>query len=525
MFIVADRAGRRPVIRGRVDMGSAHISGQFLIRDAAIEERAPIPAGSAYSRSAMNGTALNAPRLSVGADVTLEGSCLMTGGIDLSLSEMSRLSIQDTTALRAAGRTALDLTNAELRSALTLGSDVTVEGALHLEGATVHGNLTLQGVTLTAPERGALVTATGLRVDGDVELQKLHATGGRLRFGSTTTLGSIIAAGAQLTNAGGEALSLHQATIKGSVIMAAGFRSAGQVVLSRAAIGGRLQCARGQFTGPGPFAAYEQGHAIKAISATIGGGIDLRGTTIEPSLDFTDVTTTVLADDQHSWPPTFMISGLTYERFAQDSGQAWDWAARCAWLSRQHGYDAGPYEQAARVFRQHGYPAGAEEILMAQRRQARRSITGRGALLRRARDAAYGLTVGYGYRPGRVLWLLAALLILVTVSLQIPAGQATMRAAANGRVYISGNPQAATNSGHGSGATCASGEIRCFSAPLYAIDTVIPLISLDQRSTWYPDRQAPGGSFMQWWLDTATLLGWLLSSIFVLSLARLARTR
>jgi hypothetical protein len=29
---------------------------------------------------------------------------------------------------------------------------------------------------------------------------------------------------------------------------------------------------------------------------------------------------------------------------------------------------------------------------------------------------------------------------------------------------------------------------------------------------------------MQWWLDLATLFGWLLSSIFVLSLARLART-
>jgi hypothetical protein len=28
---------------------------------------------------------------------------------------------------------------------------------------------------------------------------------------------------------------------------------------------------------------------------------------------------------------------------------------------------------------------------------------------------------------------------------------------------------------------------------------------------------------MQWWLNAATLLGWLLSSIFVLSLARLSR--
>jgi hypothetical protein len=30
------------------------------------------------------------------------------------------------------------------------------------------------------------------------------------------------------------------------------------------------------------------------------------------------------------------------------------------------------------------------------------------------------------------------------------------------------------------------------------------------------------GRLLLWWLDQATLLGWLLSSIFVLSLARLS---
>ena len=42
---------------------------------------------------------------------------------------------------------------------------------------------------------------------------------------------------------------------------------------------------------------------------------------------------------------------------------------------------------------------------------------------RRAIDAVYA-TIGYGYRPSRVLWLLAALLVLVTFSLELPASQA-----------------------------------------------------------------------------------------------------
>jgi hypothetical protein len=53
---------------------------------------------------------------------------------------------------------------------------------------------------------------------------------------------------------------------------------------------------------------------------------------------------------------------------------------------------------------------------------------------------------------------------------------------------------------------------------------VIPVISLDQRSTWRPDTGVQDGTVMQWWLDVATILGWLFSSIFVLSLAGLARS-
>src|SRR6202035_130289 len=116
------------------------------------------------------------------------------------------------------------------------------------------------------------------------------------------------------------------------------------------------------------------------------------------------------------WPSRFIISGFAYDRFDQprgnSSGPPWDHAARCAWLGRQAAFDAGPYEQAARVFRQHGYTSGAKAILIAQRRQARHAITGRWSILRRGLDSAYSLTVSYGYRPGRVLWLIALLLVL-----------------------------------------------------------------------------------------------------------------
>ena len=537
VFLIDDPTGRRPLIRGRIDMGQARIGGQFLIRNATLEApSADAPVGSAYSRSRVGGTALSAPRLSVGAEITLEGTCAVTGGIDLSMSELSSVSVQPGCSLHAPGRTALDLTNTELLSTVTVGQQVPVSGTVRLSGARIHGNLCLRGAILSAPEGGSLLAAQGVSIDGEAELQNLEATGGDLGLRAATIGSFVDAAGAQLRNPGGYTLNLVQANVKGSVRLVDGFRSCGEVVLNRAVIEGRLLCTQGTFDSPAQPGGDGSGDAIEAISATIRGGLDLGWKSISPSVDLTNTRTSFLADDPETWPARFIIVGLTYDRFEQPQGSGsrrpWDHTARAAWLSRQAAYDAGPYEQAARVFREHGYTTGAEAILIAQRRHARRVMAGPGAPFRRAIDAAFSTTVAYGFRPRRVLWLLALLLILVILSLEAPTTQATMRATtAAGLVYSTHGP-APGGSGPGPAGrapgiaqsdACGGGQVRCFNPVLYAIDTVIPLVSLDQRSTWYPDPSLRDGAFMQWWLNAATLLGWLLSSIFVLSLARLSR--
>jgi hypothetical protein len=126
-----------------------------------------------------------------------------------------------------------------------------------------------------------------------------------------------------------------------------------------------------------------------------------------------------------------------------------------------------------------------------------------------------------------VLWILTALTVLVGASLHLPAATAVLRAAdPSGTVYgIHGplpgqTPPTATSPAPDA---CGDGAVRCFNPQFYAVDVVIPLVSLGQRSTWYPDEKQPGGTALNWWLTLATLLGWLLSSIFVLSFTRLAR--
>jgi hypothetical protein len=437
VFLIEDPTGRNPDIRGRFDMGNTRISGRLLIRNATLEAHADLPKGSIYASSTAIGTALSAARLSVGAEVILSGRCEVMGRIDMSMSDMSSVFIGENCVLRAPGRTALDLTNTEIRALLRVDENAIVEGTIRLAGAVIHGTLALHG-TMSHPENLSVVGGSAMTVDGDVYLDGLRTNGGRLNFRSAT-LGSLSADGAQLHNPGGYSVSLNQAVVKGSVRLVHGFTSTGLVVLSRSTIEGRLQLTGGSFACAAPAPRNEHGHAIEAISATVRGGIDLGWNAVSPSVDFTGAATTFLADDPATWPERFTIAGLTYDRFEQPQGAQpkpiWDQAARCAWLSRQTVFDSGPYEQAARVFRQHGYTSEAEQILIAQRKHARQVGRSSATWPRRAIDAIYA-TIGYGYRPSRVLWLLAALLVLVVTSLEVPASQATLRATnGNGAVY------------------------------------------------------------------------------------------
>ncbi len=138
----------------------------------------------------------------------------------------------------------------------------------------------------------------------------------------------------------------------------------------------------------------------------------------------------------------------------------------------------------------------------------RSTTSRRAAVLHRVRSALFGSTFGYGYRPGRVLWMLAALLIAVTGTILIPDALATFRATdpagnvhtPSGRLVTVAAPGSAAPTattfavpaGRPPAAdACGDGQVRCFKPVFYAVDTVGPLVSLGQRTAWYPNREAP----------------------------------
>jgi len=524
MYVAPSEAGRRPEIHGRIHLGSTRIDGTLLIQDATLVR--PDHEEGRYHSPRFHGKAMVGLRLFVGAELSIEGATTITGSVDLSSAELGRFALASPGTIVAPGQAALDLTNAEIRSGVTVDDGVHIRGAILLVSARIHGRLVLSGVVLTDPEAHSLLKAEGTVIDGDVDLRRMRATGGQLKFWRCTIGGGFDAAEALVENPAGGTVRLHQSEVRGSVRLVRGFSSVGCVVLSRSVVGGRLDLDGGRFHCPTPTDFNPEQAAIRAVSATFSGGMDLGWDQISPAINVTDVSTTVVQDDPRTWPNRSYIAGFTYERFDAVRGAAagrriWDWRERLAWLRKQPEFDAGPYEQAARVFRQHGYAQGAEHLLIEQRSDARKAEKSR-ALFRNLLEWVYGWTVAYGYRPSRVLWLLVALLVLVSATLTVPGVQHIMRASDEGIVFTVDGPLNPEDDADYID-PCGGGRVRCFNPVLYAVDTVIPLIALDQRSTWYPDRFVPGGVIIEWYLNLSTVAGWLLSSVFLLSFARLAR--
>ena len=318
VFVIEDPSGRRPFIRGRFDMGSGRIAGRFVIRNATLEARADESMGSIYAKSTTVATTISAERLSVGADVMLAGRCEVKGCIDLSMGDLSSVSVGGDCALRTPGRTALDLTNAEIRGTFRLHRRAVIEGTLRLEGAIIRGSLGLHG-QMSRPENKSLVGASALTVDGDVYLDRLRADGGA---GQLPQRHAGQPVRRPLRAAQPRRVLAQPQPGHGQGICTAG----GQLLLDRAGGAepvphrGPAPAPGGSFVCPSPTPANEHGHAIEAISATARGGIDLGWKKVSPSVDFTDATTTFLADDPATWPERFAIAGLTYERFESPQG-------------------------------------------------------------------------------------------------------------------------------------------------------------------------------------------------------------
>jgi hypothetical protein len=522
LFLIGEHDGPSQV-RGQVVLTSMQVTGGMFFSDITIEAPADIQDPYGIWR---NGVAVYAARLSVDSDLVIGEGTVLNGELSLPISDLGGIVFAPGARLHSPGARAFDLTNAEIRSRVDMGGQV-VRGRIRMARAHIQGRLYLGDAQLSDPEQGVLFDGYGLTVDGDVEMPRLRAVGGQIVLVNLTSR-ALYMAGAQLIDPGGPSLILRGATIRGDISLNQHFRSEDLVNLDGVRADGRLDCHSATFISPGPTPGNSWGNALSLSEADVGAGVDLRWTACSPSVHVNGLATSSANLGVGNWPRIYRIGGFHYERLGAGRSEEdpWNVDAMCGWLDGAV-FDAGAYEHAAQVFKQHGYGAQAERILIRGRDQASR-LGMRGdlaagnlhaRLLARPRhglDWLYGRAVGYGYRPGRALVALLLLLVAVVAVLSAPGLTDTLRATdARGSLY-SVDGAAPGN--------CSDGHVRCFNQLFYAVDTVVPLVSLNQRSTWYPDARAPWGNLLDYSLNVATLLGWILSTIVVLSFARLART-
>lgn len=514
----------RTKISGRIEMGRAEVGGRMLLRWASLAPPESHKGQHDYGPTGeAEGLVISAPNLRVRGDLMIEDTTIITGGLNFAGAEFNGGLSVVRAEVSNAGSIAFNLEHSIIGAQLSM-HEATIRGQINLASARIHGPLTLESVSLDQGFNGTSIEGVGAEFQGDFVAQNLTSCG-EIGLRNSRILGTVDMAGAQISNVGGRTLNLAHAHVHGNLRLCSEFSSRGVVLLNRAVVDGRLRCDNGSFEWTSVPVTSERnlrGSAFEAISTEIRSGITL-GWNVIGAVDFSDAKTSFLADrPEVDWPKHCYLAGFQYRGFAPlDDAKGpgvWEWQSRAEWLAAQEPFDPRPWEQLASVLRDNGDPHGARHVLI--KRATHRLHSKQGAYSSRPRRVGariVGWPTGYGHQPFRVIFLIVGLILLLTGGLT--AMQASMRSSpAYGPVFDYAGVLYPAN-GEIVSTSCGDGTVRCFSPFLYAVDTVVPLVDLRQRGTWYPT-DTTQGDILNIALGVFTLLGWFMSSLFVVALAR-----
>jgi hypothetical protein len=387
--------------------------------------------------------------------------------------------IDETPNLRGASTRSLHFTGCRLPGFVAemlnvdgylLMSRAVVDGSLVLTRAHIRGELRLNGTVIAAASGTWAVWAGGLTMEGGVFCRRGCTVTGGIRLVGAQLTGGLFMEGARLSNPGAETISGDALTAP-SLIFADGFTTDGTVRLHGAHVADLL--------------SFDAAH-LKGDSTCLDGSRmqvgELRFTPAgrpSASVDLGSATVDVLRDNDDSWPQHVRLDGFTYGSIQTAPGETS--ADRLLWLDRMPAYSPQPYEQLAAWYRRVGHDDDARRVLLEKQRRRRGSQRPVGKFWGYLLDG----TVGYGYRPWIAgLWLVA---LTATSAVLFAAGQPT-------RNKVGEGPQ--------------------FQPLIYALDLLIPVGGLGQRSTWYFT-----GS-LQWVAYALTAAGWILTTAVVAGVTR-----
>lgn len=456
-----------------------------------------------------------------------------------------------------------------------------IEGDLDLEGCgdvrqLLLGNCWIAGAfilreartqrILLDGSRVAGLQGNGVRTAGDVHLRHGFESEGEVQLMGAEIRGDLDCAGGLFRNIGGTALALHRARVSRDVFLSTSefdasmkFVAEGAVRLRSTIIGGSLACIGGSFSNTRPrrkSSEDDEGQtksicdeALEVYRTKISGTLWLGPSSaphdypvkIEGSLDLRESHAAALVDHKDSWPVAKVtgpedkeltcaihLDGFTYGRFAGNSSLKV--AEREAWLVRQPPSHLGkdfrphPFEQLIKVYREMGHAKRARDIaIFKEKMRLRRPWHGKPWWCSPA-NLVWWLVgekvAGYGYRwKGWVI--LVSLVWLLAWGFYDQAGRHGAMAPADPIVFL--DPQLEECRENWTSCTHPKmvDEHTPFQPVVYALDVLLPIVSLGQETAWAPMVKAfsielPGpaaipvhkwAGFVLMW--TEILLGWV----------------
>jgi len=184
---------------------------------------------------------------------------------------------------------------------------------------------------------------------------------------------------------------------------------------------------------------------------------------------------------------------------------------RLAWLNSAKQFSPQPYEELARVYREAGQQSFAQRVVITEERQRRKQ----GKLSRTSRFWNWFLdvTVGYGYKPHRILIGFAVVAFAGFFVFQCAQHQGVMEAVAPTRNMINVS------------ADKCSPNYPCFYPAIYSAELLLPVVNLHQIEFWLPDMHKPWGLWYLWFTWIAIVLGWAGVTALVGGLSRIWQRR
>jgi hypothetical protein len=343
---------------------------------------------------------------------------------------------------------------------------------------------------------------------------------GEVRLQGATLQSNLDCHGARIVNPGGDALDADGANIVGAAYFDQGFHAEGRLSLLGAHVA-NVNCKGGTFLAPGQAALALDG-------ATVAGTIFLHGgMRTEGRVSLLNATAAGLRDDRASWPDEMELDGFRYEKLycpPEDRG----WRARRDWLRRQRTPSTQGYTQLATVYRAAGDDHDARKLLI-ERHNAllRPPERWRSQLPAGARGSAgrgwrwvLRMTIGHGFEPARALVIAIPLLVGMALwysharshDLMVPAEEAVDPAA-----VAAAEP------------SDCNGSYPCFQPVVYAVDNLVPIVDLGQRTNWQPDQSREADRWVDSgrWLAAATwvtsAVGWILATLVAASFTQVIR--